>query len=216
MIKLCIFDLDGTLVNSVEDIAYAINRGLEILGFPQHKTDEFYSFVGDGMRKLCMRALPSGLKDKTDELLKLYSEYYIKNCCVRTKPYGGIKDMIFGLKNMGIKTAVLSNKPHEQTVNVVKKLFLDTDFDFVLGQTEKYPIKPDPTSLLDIIKQFDLKNDEVLYIGDSDVDMYLAKNANVSSVGVSWGFRGREELKNAGADFIVDAPKEIEKIVGVH
>lgn len=213
MIKLCVFDLDGTLVNSIDDIAFAVNRGLKIMGLPTHKSEAFNSFVGDGMYKLCERALPDDSKERVSELLKLYSEYYINNCCNLTKPYEGISDMLRELKNTGVRIAVLSNKPHPQTVNVVRSLFEDNIFDYVLGQKPEFLVKPNPSSLLHIINEMHVKTDETVNIGDSDVDILLGKNAGIRSIGVSWGFRTRSELIGAGADKIADIPSDIIKLL---
>lgn len=209
MKKLCVFDLDGTIVNSIEDIAFAANRGLRIMGLPEQPYDKFYTFVGNGMRKLCERALPSDCKDRVDELVKIYDKYYAEHCCVLTKPYDGIIDVINKLKSVGIKVAVLSNKPHSQTMNVVNNIFGEDYFDLVLGQTDGFPVKPNPGSLLYVIDKFGADKSDTVNIGDSDVDIILGKNAGIDSIGVSWGFRGKDELISAGAEAVADNAKEL-------
>lgn len=208
--RLCIFDLDGTLINSIDDISYAVNRGLKILGLPQHETYKYYHFVGNGMKKLCERSLPSANKYQSDKLLDLYSDYYIKHCTERTVPYDGIINFINKLKEYDyITTAILSNKPHEQTLSIVNHIFGDNIFDMVLGQKEEYPIKPDPTLIQIIMKELGFDSSNTINIGDSDVDVILGKNADISTIGVSWGFRGEEELKKFGACYIAHNTDEL-------
>lgn len=208
--KLCVFDLDGTLVDSIYDIAYAVNRGLKLMNLPTHKVESYYKFVGNGMQKLCERVLPESEKGRIYELLSLYSEYYIKHCTEHTVPYNGVKKMMKILKeNDSVSTAVLSNKPHEQTVLVVEHIFGHDMFDILLGQKEEYPIKPNPTSIKVIMNElgFDISN--TMNIGDSDVDVMLGLNAGIPTLGVSWGFRGVEELKLAGATAIANDTNEL-------
>ncbi len=209
MKKLCVFDLDGTLVNSIEDIAFAVNRGLKLLGFPEHPVSAFNSFVGDGMYKLCERALPENSREYTCELSDLYGSYYIEHCCVLTKPYDGIISVLEKLRGAGLHLAVLSNKPHNQTISVVSKLFGDEYFDYVLGQTPEFPVKPNPASLNHVIESMGISKSDAVNIGDSNVDIILGKNAGIDSIGVSWGFRTREELTKAGAERIADTPLDI-------
>lgn len=209
MKKLCIFDLDGTLVNSIEDIAFAVNRGLRIMGLPERPLSAFNLFVGDGMYKLCERALPENSKERVQELLTLYNDYYIEHCCVLTKPYDGIPQVLEELKLYGIKIAVLSNKPHPQTMNVIEKLFGDDIFDYVLGQKPEFPVKPNPAALLHVLESVGVSRDASVNIGDSNVDIILGRNSGIDSIGAAWGFRGREELIDAGAERIADTPSQI-------
>ena len=209
MKKLCIFDLDGTLVNSIEDIAFAVNRGLKLMGLPDHPVSAFNLFVGDGMYKLCERALPEDCQERVNELLMLYNDYYIKHCCVLTKPYDGIPELLKALKASGIQIAVLSNKPHPQTVNVINNLFGSGVFDYVLGQKPEFPVKPNPEALIHLIESAGVSLEDAVNIGDSNVDIILGRNAGIDSIGVSWGFRGRNELLAAGAERIADTPSQI-------
>lgn len=209
MKKLCVFDLDGTLVNSIEDIAFAANRGLRIMGLPEHPAERFYTFVGDGMRKLCERALPNDCKDRVDELVDIYDKYYAEHCCVLTKPYDGVIDVIDKIKSLGMKVAVLSNKPHGQTMNVVNTIFGEDYFDLVFGQSQGFPVKPNPKSLLYVIDKLGADISDTVNIGDSDVDIILGKNAGIDSIGVSWGFRSRDELISAGAEAIANTMDDL-------
>lgn len=209
MKKLCIFDLDGTLVNSIEDIAFAVNRGLKLMGLPDHPVSAFNLFVGDGMYKLCERALPEDCQERVNELLKLYNDYYINHCCVLTKPYDGIPELLKALKLCGVRLAVLSNKPHPQTVNVINNLFGSGVFDYVLGQKPEFPVKPNPEALIHLIESAGVSLEDAVNIGDSNVDIILGRNAGIDSIGVSWGFRGRNELLAAGAERIADTPSQI-------
>lgn len=213
MKKLCIFDLDGTLVDSIADIAFAVNRGLRTMGLPEQPTENFYRFVGNGMYKLCERALPNGRKDCTEMLQKLYAEYYVGHCCVLTRPYDGIIETVDKIKTAGIKTAVLSNKPHEQTMNVVNTLFGTECFDYVLGQIPEFPVKPDPSAIKYVMKELGVTPADTVNIGDSDVDIILGRNAGTEPIGVSWGFRGTEELKAAGCVKIAAAPSELYELI---
>lgn len=209
MKKLCIFDLDGTLVDSIADIAFAVNRGLRIMNLPEQQLEKFYTFVGDGMKKLCERALPDGAKSRADELSQLYGSYYVEHCCVLTKPYEGIFSAVDKIKSAGIKTAVLSNKPHEQTLSVVNTLFGEDYFDFVLGQTASFKVKPDPGALIYVMEKLGADRTDTVNIGDSDVDIILGRNAGIDSIGVKWGFRGEAELISAGCKKIAAKPEDL-------
>ncbi|MDF2567857.1 MAG: hypothetical protein K0R90_1313 [Oscillospiraceae bacterium] len=214
MIKLCVFDLDGTLINSLEDLAFATNYALNNSGFPSHKTEEYKRFVGDGVFKLIERAVQQ--KDCSPEVLaKIKSDfdtYYNTHYNLYTKPYEKIQDMLQFLQEHHIKLAVISNKPHEFVTKIVNEFFGDT-FEVVLGHSDKNPKKPDPTSLLNTIQTYHVLPQECMFIGDSDVDIVTAKNAGVVSVGVSWGFRGKKELAAAKADFIIDDPERLLDVV---
>ncbi len=209
MKKLCVFDLDGTLVDSVTDIADAINRSLRKMNKPEHPVDAYYKMVGNGMEMLCRRALPDGDEEEVSKLIQYYKEDYLANCCVNTRVYPGLKEMLGVLADQGIQFAILSNKPQEQTEVVVKKLFPDICFQDIIGSGERFPRKPDPTALMYLMEHLGYQHDEVFYIGDSDVDMILARNTDVSGIGVTWGFRGRQELEENGATLIAQDAKEL-------
>lgn len=209
MKKLFVFDLDGTLVNSVYDIADALNTCLAELGKPAYPVEDYYRMVGDGMYMLCRRALPEGMQEEVDRLVAMYSRRYRENCCVRTCPYEGIPELLKKLGEQGVKLAILSNKPHDQAMAVVSTLLPEIGFFCVRGQSDDFPRKPDPAALRALIESAEVSGEETVYIGDSDVDVYFGKNAGVQTVGVSWGFRGEAELQKAGADRIAATPTEL-------
>ncbi len=211
MKRLCVFDLDGTLVDSVIDIAEAVNRSLHKLGKEAHPVHAYYQMVGNGMEMLCRRALGHGTEEELRSLIQFYREDYVKNCCVNTAVYPGIQKLVFDLNSCGVKLAILSNKPQEQTNVVVETLFPQGMFEVVIGASSRFPRKPDSTALTWLIKHLDVALTDVVYIGDSDVDMQLAKNAGIQGLGVAWGFRGRNELEAAGASYVAENPRELEK-----
>ncbi|MEE1013220.1 MAG: HAD family hydrolase [Clostridia bacterium] len=213
MKKLCVFDLDGTLVDSIYDIAAAMNASLEIMGKPTYSTEAYYQMVGDGMELLCRRAIPGGTDAEVRTLIGLYKERYLQNCCVLTRPYAGVPELLQCLSKKQILTAVLSNKPHEQTKEVVSTLLGEVNFFAVIGQSERFPKKPDPTALNFLIAQAGVTKTEVCYIGDSNVDMELGKACGVATIGAAWGFRGETELKNAGAGAIVHHADELKTLL---
>ncbi len=214
MFKVVIFDLDGTLLNTLDDLANACNYALNKFSFPTHNVEEYKKFIGNGIYKLVERAVPNNKKDKetVEKVLETFSDYYNEHMIDMTKPYDGIVDILDELRAKGIKLAVVSNKKHEFTIEIVKKYFGDR-FDIVFGHRENYKEKPDPTSVLEVIEKLNILKSECIYIGDSNVDILTAKNAGVKSVGVSWGFRGREELANEGANYLADNNIELLNII---
>ena len=213
MYKLCVFDMDGTFVNSIGDIADAMNRSLTAMGYKPYSEEDYCRMVGDGMRVLCERALPNDDKEELEKLISLYKEDYLNNCCVRTAPYDGMVDLIYDLKRSGIKSAILSNKPHDQVMEISEKIFEKDLFDEIIGNSERFPIKPAPDSLYYIMDKYNATNNETVYIGDSDVDMILGKKADVYTIGAAWGFRGEKELLNAGADDIAHNAEELGSLI---
>lgn len=213
MSKLCVFDLDGTLINSIEDIGDAVNHCLDIMGKPQWEISCYNKMVGNGMNKLCQRALNGGTEEEVKTLIELYKDYYQKNCCIKTKAYDGIDGLLKGLKKGNVEIAILTNKPQSQCDEIVKKLFPEKIFCEIMGQSEKFPIKPDPEGLYYIMKKMGVKSEDVWFIGDSDVDIILSKNAGVKGIGALWGLRGEAELKRAGAVYLAEKPMDILNIV---
>ena len=212
MYKLCAFDLDGTLVDTIADIAFSVNLILEQMGYPVCEEDSYRRKVGNGMRLLCRRALPEDVQDDEavlEELVRRYDAYYSAHCCDRSRAYPGIPELIVRLRKAGVRCAVISNKPHAQSQIVLGTLFSEDDFDYVEGQSSRFARKPDPEALIDCMKTLGMSEDETVYVGDSDVDAVFAANAGVACIGVSWGFRGRKELEEAGASFIADTADEI-------
>ena len=204
--KLVIFDLDGTLINSVLDLAIATNYALQHYGHPQHPEDKYRYFVGNGVDMLLYRSLPDECKN--DEWVKKMRQvmmpYYAAHCTDNTAPYPGIVDMRKTIEREGIKIAIASNKHQSATAPMVAHYFGDIDFVAALGQREGFPTKPNPTIVDDILRIADVDRSRVLYVGDTAVDMQTAHNAGVSVVGVTWGFRPRTELEAEKPDFIVD------------
>lgn len=211
--SLVIFDLDGTLVNSIYDLADAVNSSLEEFGYPVHEVSEYYHFVGNGTVKLCERALPESNRSE-DEIMRLHTAFadrYNKCCTNKTKIYEGIIPLLESLKAEGVKCAVASNKTDRFVKYIVSELFPSGLFDMVVGKKEGVPTKPDPQIILDIIGSFGYEKSGCLMVGDSDVDVVTAHNGGIECVGCSWGFRGAEELVSTGADYIVNKPQEIIK-----
>lgn len=212
--KLAIFDLDGTLVDSLGDLADSCNNGLKKMGYPVHELEKYRYFVGDGVLKLVERILP---EDKRSEenisaLKAEFDSYYNVHYADKTHPYDGIVSLLDALSAKGVKLAVASNKPDEFTKSVVK-VFFEGKFDMVLGKCPDTEKKPAPDILLKIMDALDVSADETVMIGDTNVDIRTAKNAGVSSIGCLWGFRTMEELEQAGADHIVSSPNEILKYI---
>ncbi len=210
MVKLVIFDLDGTLVNSVEDLADSVNRALVENGYSTHPIDDYYHFVGDGTKKLIERALPKGTSAFENERIhEIFSKYYEEGCLNKTAPYEGICDTLDKLNDMGIVCAVASNKPDVFSHHIIESLFKKEDFAFVCGKLEGTKAKPAPDIIFKILSLLDIPSENAIIAGDSDVDVLTAHNAGIKCIGCEWGFRGREELENAGADFIAKTPYDI-------
>ena len=204
MYRLCAFDLDGTLVNTLHDIADALNWALRSLGLPQHAEDDIRMMVGDGMRNLCAKALPPGCGVRPDALEAVYGARYLERCCERSAPYPGVAALLGELSRAGILLAVVTNKHHGQAERVMARYFPGTRFDQIVGQSARFPKKPAPDALLWVTAQCGVPAYETLVVGDSSVDVQLAHNAGVLCAGVSWGFRGRAHLEDAGADYVCD------------
>lgn len=216
MYKACIFDLDGTLTDTLESMTRSVNLTLEEMGLPVITLDQCREFVGSGARKLMERTLKTcGDEElvRIEEAMKIYGRVFAENCTYHVKPYDGIEEMLKELKEKGIYLAVLSNKPDGQARNVIHTFFGDELFEYVQGQKEEIPRKPDPAAVFAIMEKAGVSREECVYIGDSDVDMHTGKNAGVKTVGVSWGFRSKEVLQETGADVIIDHPKELTVIV---
>lgn len=211
MKQLVIFDLDGTLINSLCDLADCVNLALQDKGFPMHPVDQYRYFVGDGVNKLIERVLPE--KEKSAELCREvkqgFDRYYAERFSVHTKPYPGISELLSQLAKREIRTAVVSNKPDEFTRKIIDALFAPGTFEFVAGGSDTIPKKPDPVLVNRCMEQLDVPKRLCCYCGDSNVDMITARNAGILSVGAAWGFRGEEELKEAGADYIIRSPLEL-------
>lgn len=198
MIKGCIFDLDGTLVDSLKDLAVSTNHALEVCGLKPHPVEKYRQFVGNGMIKQIQRALGEEHLDLFDQCSSEFLKYYKSHCFDYTVPYPGISELVDTLNKEGFKLACVTNKPHEVAVVIMKQLFGD-QFITTYGGCKDYPKKPDITSLNLALKDIGLNADECVFIGDSNVDIQTGINASMPTIGCAWGFRGEEELKAAGA-----------------
>ena len=214
MIKLVIFDLDGTVCNTIDDLAASTNHALAVLGYPTHPVEAYKYFVGNGMSNLIYRALPEGHKSEEEcsKAKKLMLGHYETHFADKSAPYEGIPDLLKTLKRDGIKIAVCTNKAHYMAVEIAQKIFGGI-FDAVMGQGDEYPLKPDPTSTKMLMERFDSGPEETLFVGDSGVDMQTAHSCSLNSIGVLWGFRTEKELKENGASFIAEAPTDILTII---
>ena len=206
-----IFDLDGTLLDTLADIGDSVNLMLAEYGFSGHTTDDYRRFIGNGIQMLVTRALPvqGRSEEMIDACVRRAREIYWENWNRKTRPYDGITDLLDNLTKMGLPLAVLSNKPHDFTVRYVNAYFNECDFKVVMGQSDQFPVKPDPASALDIARQMGLPPSRFLFVGDSAVDMKTATAAGMHSVGVAWGFRGPKELLANGCRTLVDHPLDI-------
>lgn len=213
MFEAVIFDLDGTILNTLDDLADSANHVLAEQGFPTHPTEQYKTFVGNGIPKLIQRILPNDVSDDVFErTLAEFGAYYDVHKNDKTAPYAGIREMLSELKSRGLKLCVLSNKQHNLSVQIVKHHFGEDTFDIIRGKMEQFPAKPDPASCSDVISILNIPKSNILYVGDSNVDMQTGINAGLTKCGVSWGFRSVDELKSAGADYIASSPQDISKI----
>ncbi len=208
-IRAILFDLDGTLADSLADLANATNWALAQLGCPAHPPESYCHFVGDGARELCARALPRDRQDLLDESLRLMRERYDTHCFDLTKLYAGIPELISALAERHLSLAVLSNKPDVFTRRMIAHYFQPSPFAVVRGQLPNVPLKPDPIAALQIAKQLSVPPAQWLYLGDTNTDMHTARAAGMHAVGVLWGFRDREELVKSGAEHIVAWPEQV-------
>lgn len=208
-----IFDLDGTLLNTLGDLRAATNHALEVRGLPPHSMEEIRQFIGNGIRLLICRAMPEGTPEaEIDAALDDFKAYYAAHIHDRTVPYDGIPQLLTALRKRGIKVAVLSNKIDSASQQLIE-YFFPGKTDVVFGEHVGVPRKPDPTSCRMVMQQLGVQPEQVLYVGDSGTDMQTAKNAGLYAVGVTWGFRSKEVLLEYGADILVHRPEQILQIL---
>lgn len=212
-----LFDLDGTLIDTVDDIGDAANRVLSNRGFPIHPISTYYQFIGEGVKVLFTRALPQEKRneDLINTCLKEFVEDYRRNYDVKSKPYDGIPEMLNALNARGLKLAILSNKPDPLTKDCVTSLLSNLDFGVVFGQRDSVPRKPNPQAALEIAKKLSISPSDFLYLGDTAIDMKTAVSAGMFPVGVAWGFRPVKELKENGARVIIDKPIQLLDLIKV-
>lgn len=208
MVEGVLFDLDGTLTNTLEDIAFAMNHALRLNGLEAHPVEAYRYMVGDGVKVLSQRAVGQRA-DLAGKVWQDYQAYYETHNLVRTRPYPGILQMLRELQQRGLKLCVFSNKPHQDTCRVVKHFFPDIDFAVVRGQQEGVPVKPDPAGALLVAQEAGIPPENFLYLGDTDVDMVCACRSGMTPIGVLWGFREEEELLRAGAQRLLHYPDEL-------
>lgn len=211
MTELVIFDLDGTLLDTIGDLAVSCNAVLAARNLPQHTYEAYCRFVGNGIMRLVERALPEALRtpETVAAVRRDFVNYYTEHIDIHTRPYAGIPELLGELAARGVRLAVASNKFQSGTEKLIRRFFADVPFAAVLGQREGVPLKPDPAVAVEILRRTGAAPENVLFAGDSGVDVETAAAAGIRSVGVTWGFRARAELEKAGAWRIVDAPAEI-------
>ncbi len=213
MKRLVVFDLDGTLINSIADLTVAVNQALVACGYPTHSEQECSMMVGNGVRKLFERALPEGerTEENVERIRELFIPFYDTHNADLSRPYEGIYELLGELQARGIMMAVASNKYHSATQKLIAHYFPNIRFEVVLGHREGVPAKPHPQIVDDIIAYTGVLKEDILYVGDTSVDMQTAANAGVDVIGVSWGYRPREELAAHNPLAIIDHPNQLLK-----
>ncbi|MEE1085857.1 MAG: HAD family hydrolase [Schaedlerella sp.] len=216
MYNVCIFDLDGTLTDTLESLTVSVNKTLCEMGLSMITAQQCRVFVGNGARALLQRALEVSGDEKAErieEAMRIYRRIFDEFCTYHVVPYEGIREMLSELKEAQVRMGVLSNKPHRQTVSVVESIFGRDVFELIQGQKDGIPRKPDPAAVLDMIKELGSVPEQSVYIGDSEVDVATGLAARMQTIGVTWGFRSQKILEEAGAEKTVDHPQEIVKLI---
>lgn len=216
MKKLAIFDLDGTLLNTIKDLGDAVNYALDRNGFHTHSVASYPFFVGNGVRRLIERSLPEDARKSSttvNTMLKDFKQFYNEHNTDRTEPYDGIPELLQQLQDNGVQLAVASNKYQQATLKIINTFFPNIDWVAIVGQQEDIPIKPDPSIIFMILAQARISKQDTIYIGDSGIDMETARRACIDSVGVTWGFRPVKELKEYHANVIINRPQDILPII---
>ena len=212
--ETAIFDLDGTLLNTLDDLANAANHTLAKYNLPTHETEKYKYFVGNGMKNLVTKILPENKREEPffTEIYNSFIERYQAHFLDDTTPYDGICQLIDMLVEKGVKIAVVTNKVHDRAAMLIERFFGDK-ISITQGQVTHFPLKPDPTSALDVVKRLDSSADKTIFIGDSGVDMQTAKNGGFFAAGVLWGFRKDDELRANGADMTFSSPAELGRFI---
>lgn len=203
MRRLIIFDLDGTVADTLADIVISLNTALASCGLPTLSDEAIKRIIGHSVAYMCENAVPAEAKDRYPAVLQAFNSYYHKHCCDHTRPYPGLVAALTTLKDRGYTLAVVSNKPHREAVKVMATLFDRLLFSLVLGRMDKFRIKPDPEPLLFAISALDMQVSDGIYVGDSEVDVEFAKNTGLPEIAVDWGYRSHAALLSAGAKHIV-------------
>jgi len=216
--KAIVFDLDGTLLNTLYELGNITNLVLEQYRFPTHEINAYRFFVGEGVENLIRRVLPEGYKDKktVNDCLSLFLKLYNKHLGENVSLYDGITTLLDGLTKAGIKLSILSNKPHDLTVKNVGQFLSNWNFEIILGQKQKIPKKPDPAGAIEIINRLNIDPSAFIYLGDTAVDMKTAVSAGMFPIGALWGFRDKQELENSGAKALVKHPVEVLNFIKMH
>ena len=212
MKKLVIFDLDGTIADTPQSMAYTLNQCLRAYNLIPQPVENFKFYAGDGARTMVERALVRAGDPELslfEPVYEMYKEKFYDGCLYGVKSFDGLPEVLQQIKDMGIHMGVCTNKAHENAVRVVEKIYGRDFFDVIKGHCGDYPKKPDPSSALLIAEQFSLQPEDCLYVGDTNTDMMTGRNGGFLCVGVTWGFRDRSELEQTGADLIIDKPKEL-------
>ncbi len=213
MYKCVIFDLDGTLLNTLDDLYLSVNHALRQFNFPERTKDEVRNFVGNGVVKLMLRSTPENTDENTnEECLNCFREYYLSHMRDNTKAYDGVIELLRALKENKIKTAVVSNKLHSAVKSLCDEIFPDL-IDMAIGVKEESERKPSPVNVIKAMQKLGVTESETVYIGDSEVDVQTAENSHLACVGVTWGFRDEICLKKAGANFICNTTDELKKLI---
>ena len=213
MYKYAIFDLDGTLANTLEDLANAMNYALSVEGMDTHPKDAYRNMVGSGIINFIKKASNQDSSDIILSIKKHFEQYYGEHFKDTTCEYEGTGKMLKNLKERGVATAVLSNKPDAFVGDILSSLYPDIVFEAKWGKKEEFPVKPNPESLFAIMEEIGADKESTVYIGDSDVDVFTAKNGGIDFIGCSWGFRGEQELCSAGAELIAHSNSELERFI---
>ena len=213
IVKAVIFDLDGTLIDTLADLAASTNHALRQHSLPTHPTETFNTFIGDGTWQLISRTVPDDRQELIPDVLAAMQDHYAEHYADQTRPYQGVAEMLEDLRTQGLRLAILTNKPTQYAVPLAEKFFPPDTFQVVMGHNDKYPLKPDPTSALAIAAEMGAAPGETAFLGDTSIDMYTARAAKMFAVGALWGFRDRAELVDTGALALLDTPKQFPQLL---
>jgi phosphoglycolate phosphatase len=213
--KAIIFDLDGTLLDTVTDLADSMNASLAEAGFPVHSREEYIAMIGSGLRSLVSLALPPGSRvyDSVERVLAVMNRVYPARMTDATRPYPGIPGLLDEISSRGIPKAILSNKPEAMTIEIVKKLLGKWSFDLIIGSSARFPKKPDPKAALAIAESFGIRPGRMIFIGDSPIDVQTARNAGMIPVCVAWGYGDHDEMMKLGLKELIDTPEELVSVI---